>query len=460
MECPQCQAADQDGYYCVKCGAPLTDDPDNTGDAIVRRHVDAAMGEVVQRSERNKKIIAFLSGALVMLLIALVLFAATDLFGMGREALPSSDKPVVVTNEGAAEDEATKALREMKALDPNASVASDVIVGHWTNYTNGIKIDKVGDNMYRWDGKEGLFKMTFDGTSYVINRDKANYSFTMNGNDRFQLSAAATEGGNAIAEPIFKAGFVAGRVSQDGRSASGMSVNGDAFDIVGKTYGQLAGKFGPGALTVINDDQYILFRGDGGNFAVQFTGNTVPLESDLTHPTWRVVPLTNTTTNPPVAQPVEGNTTGGNQNTTTTDGDKKDNTTNGGNNTTTTTPSTEQKKDQDKTESDKPYKVEIPDMPTFPSTSAVATGVVWADLGFLINNMPTTISLSELSKVMGVSFESGSGGASANGYQFYGSDKGYFAVSYSYGNHSYKISGYGKDTLDRSKTTVFIERQS
>lgn len=48
--------------------------------------------------------------------------------------------------------------------------------------------------------------------------------------------------------------------------AESMSVNGDAFNIVGKTYAELAGTYGPGSLSVIGDDQYIVFRGEGGNF--------------------------------------------------------------------------------------------------------------------------------------------------------------------------------------------------
>ena len=106
------------------------------------------------------------------------------------------------------------------------------------------------------------------------------------------------------------------------------------------------------------------------------------------------------------------------------------------------------------------YKVEIPDMPTFPSNTAVATGVVWADLGFVIKNAPDSMSVTDLSAVLGIALEVGDAPANASGFNFYGMDDGYFAGTYGINDHSYYISGYGKNALSADKTILFIQQIS
>ena len=257
--------------------------------------------------------------------------------------------------------------------------------------------------------------------------------------------------------------------------AESMSVNGDAFNIVGKTYAELAGTYGPGSLSVIGDDQYIVFRGEGGNFAVQFQGETVPLSAqaqkdyDLTRllsgsQSYSVVPMSYDNTTPVVdttpngtTDPTTGDTTTGSttDNTptppsTTTDGNTTTNNGNGSSN------SNSNDDDEEETE----YTVEIPDMPTFPSTSAVATGVVWADLGFVIKNAPDTLTVEDLSAVLGIALEVGTAPANESGFSFYGMDEGYFAGTYAYGDHSFYISGYGNSALAPDKTILFIQQIS
>lgn len=57
-------------------------------------------------------------------------------------------------------------------------------------------------------------------------------------------------------------------------------------------------------------------------------------------------------------------------------------------------------------------------MPTFPSTSAVATGVVWADLDFVINNADT-MTVEDLSAVLGIALEVGTAPANDSGFSFW-----------------------------------------
>ena len=135
-------------------------------------------------------------------------------------------------------------------------------------------------------------------------------------------------------------------------------------------------------------------------------------------------------------------------------------TTNGG----TTTPPPSTTTDNNTTTNDEEeeteYTVEIPDMPTFPSTTAVATGVVWADLGFVINNAPDTMTVEDLSAVLGIALEVGTAPANDSGFSFYGMDEGYFAGTYAYGDQSFYISGYGNSALAPDKTILFIQQIS
>ena len=119
-----------------------------------------------------------------------------------------------------------------------------------------------------------------------------------------------------------------------------------------------------------------------------------------------------------------------------------------------------QEDDDDDDEEETEYTVEIPDMPTFPSTSAVATGVVWADLGFVIKNAPDTLTVEDLSAVLGIALEVGTAPANESGFSFYGMDEGYFAGTYAYGDHSFYISGYGNSALAPDKTILFIQQIS
>ena len=212
---------------------------------------------------------------------------------------------------------------------------------------------------------------------------------------------------------------------------------------------------------------------------MQFQGETVPLSAqaqkdyDLTpllsgSQSYSVVPMSYDNTTPVVDTTPNGTSdpsTGGD--TTTGDGTTSTPptvtvppttttpTTPGNDSTTTTTTTTDDDEDED-TE----YTVEIPDMPTFPSTTAVATGVVWADLGFVIKNAPSTLSVEDLSAVLGIALEVGTAPANESGFAFYGMDEGYFAGTYAYGDHSFYISGYGNSALAPDKTILFIQQIS
>lgn len=433
MDCPHCNAIDENGQYCTQCGEQLQT-PEDTED---------------QEQEQEKRyfgrftsqqLIAFLTGLVVMLFIALIVIAA-----MGREVYTIGEGQTVMVNKGEEpEDAETAALRAAAVIEP--SQAEDSVVGHWTYYTQPVQVEKVGDRRYRFTMKDKLYELVYDGVQYVLTNDQVRYYFVVNSSDQLQLNGADRPSGLAVENPLFPKDFLAGRVSRVGQNVHQMLVNPDAFAIVGQTYGQLAGRFGPGAVTVINDDQFIVFRGNGGNFAVAFTGKTVPLRSEGEKP-YRLTPLTNTTepTTPetPEPAPSPGNTDPGTV--------PKENT--------PTSPELESDTDKKTPEPrDYTYRVEVPEMPTFPSNAAVAGGVVWADLGFLVQNMPQQITLNELASVLGISFETGGGAEWVNGYQFYGGGSGYFAATYQYGNGRYKISGYGRDQLDKDKTTIFIEQ--
>lgn len=352
-------------------------------------------------------------------------------------------------------------VKNADTVAPDTSLAEDTIVGHWRHYNTGSVIEKIGTRRYRWTIEDKVYQLNFKDNQYIFEDETGStYTFVLVNADTIQLADSKDANGGLITNPAFESGYIAGRVGQDGTMTHSLSVNTEAFNIVGRTYADLAGTYGPGSLSVVGDDQYIIFRADGGNFAVQFSGETVPLKqsTDTSYNTvslnqsngeaYKVVPLTNTspvtpgeTTNDPTTEPSTGNggTTGG---------------------TTTNEPSTGTTQEQQEDKEDKEYKVEIPDMPTFPSNTAVATGVVWADLGFVIKNAPESMSVTDLSAVLGIALEVGDAPANASGFNFYGMDDGYFAGTYGINDHSYYISGYGKNALSADKTILFIQQIS
>ena len=416
--------------------------------------------------ERRKKLLtatALIIGILLAAIAAVYLF--TDFF----DTTPQTDPAEQVKN--------------ADTIAPDTSLAEDTIVGHWRHYNEGSVIEKIGTAQYRWTIGDKVYPLDFADNKYTYEDENGNtYIFVLTDADHIQLAALSDKSGGLITNPAFESNYIAGRVGQDGTMAESMSVNGDAFGIVGKTYAELAGTYGPGSLSVIGDDQYIVFRGEGGNFAVQFQGETVPLSAqaqkdyDLTpllsgSQSYSVVPMSYDNTTPVVDTTPNGTTdpsTGGD---TTGDGTTSTPptvtvppttttpTTPGNDSTTTTTPPTTTTTDDDEDE-DTEYTVEIPDMPTFPSTTAVATGVVWADLGFVIKNAPSTLSVEDLSAVLGIALEVGTAPANESGFAFYGMDEGYFAGTYAYGDHSFYISGYGNSALAPDKTILFIQQIS
>lgn len=422
-----------------------------------------ADGEDLNRALRKKAltIVALVIGIALAAVAAVYLF--TDIFDTNPE------------------DPAAQ-VKNADTIAPDTSLAEDTIVGHWRNYNTGSVIEKIGTGKYRWRIGDKAYPLEFKENQYIFKDENGStYTFVLTDADHIQLAASSDANGGLITNPIFESGFIAGRVGQDGTMAKSMSINADAFNITGKTYAELAGTYGPGALSVIGDDQYIVFRGEGGNFAVQFEGDTVPLAADAAGDVtvsrlatlgaplesdsdgYLMSRLTATTSDPNVTYPtVDDNTT--EDGTGTTD--------NGGTTTTTppaettpvtpTTPSVPDTSSDDSTSDDEDteYTVEIPDMPTFPSTSAVATGVVWADLGFVIKNAPDTMSVEDLSAVLGIALEVGTAPANESGFTFYGMSDGYFTGSYASGDHTYNISGYGNANLDPSKTILFIQQLS
>lgn len=411
--------------------------------------------------ERRKKLLtatALIIGILLAAIAAVYLF--TDFF----DTTPQTDPAEQVKN--------------ADTIAPDTSLAEDTIVGHWRHYNEGSVIEKIGTAQYRWTIGDKVYPLDFADNKYTYEDENGNtYIFVLTDADHIQLAASSDKSGGLITNPAFESNYIAGRVGQDGTMAESMSVNGDAFNIVGKTYAELAGTYGPGSLSVIGDDQYIVFRGEGGNFAVQFQGETVPLSAqaqkdyDLTpllsgSQSYSVVPMSydNTTPNGTTDPSTGGDTTTGDGTTSTpptvtVPPTTTTPTTPGNDSTTTTTPPTTTTTDDDEDE-DTEYTVEIPDMPTFPSTTAVATGVVWADLGFVIKNAPSTLSVEDLSAVLGIALEVGTAPANESGFAFYGMDEGYFAGTYAYGDHSFYISGYGNSALAPDKTILFIQQIS
>lgn len=407
--------------------------------------------------ERRKKLLtatALIIGILLAAIAAVYLF--TDFF----DTTPQTDPAEQVKN--------------ADTIAPDTSLAEDTIVGHWRHYNEGSVIEKIGTAQYRWTIGDKVYPLDFADNKYTYEDENGNtYIFVLTDADHIQLAASSDKSGGLITNPAFESNYIAGRVGQDGTMAESMSVNGDAFNIVGKTYAELAGTYGPGSLSVIGDDQYIVFRGEGGNFAVQFQGETVPLSAqaqkdyDLTpllsgNQSYSVVPMSydNTTPNGTSDPSTGGDTTTGDGTTSTpptvtVPPTTTTPTTPGNDSTPPTTTTTDDDEDED-TE----YTVEIPDMPTFPSTTAVATGVVWADLGFVIKNAPSTLSVEDLSAVLGIALEVGTAPANESGFAFYGMDEGYFAGTYAYGDHSFYISGYGNSGLAPDKTILFIQQIS
>ena len=335
----------------------------------------------------------------------------------------------------------TEKIKNATTITPDKGVAEDAIVGHWRHYNTGSVIEKIGTARYRWTISGHPYQLKFKDNQYIYEDDKGNtYNFALVGSDRIQLVSSADAHGGLISNPVFENGFIAGRVGQDGTMTKNLSVNTDVFDIVGKTYAELAGTYGPGSLSVIGDDQYLVFRAKNGNFAVQFSGETVPLKQANTG--YTVEKLTNTT--PPNTEPVPPTTS--------------DPVEPPSNNDTVIPDSTPDSPHSDEEEEkDKEFKVEIPDMPTFPSNSAVATGVVWVDLGLFINNAPDTMTVEDLSAVLGIALEVGTAPANESGFAFYGMSDGYFAGTYGINDHTYYISGYGNQALSADKTMIFIQ---
>lgn len=528
MQCPHCHADNQEGRFCGKCGKPLDQDacdmtrvmppleelhnapgeeaPDDANTAAASEALATALEEAEQAddadalpeeaapeadgivheeataadadasaahptppaflleddiiddentleeapaNERRKKIITAVSlivGIVLAAIAAIYLF--TDVFDTTPAADPSEQ------------------VKNADTVAPDTSLAEDTIVGHWRNYNTGSVIEKIGTARYRWTIEDKVYQLDFKDNQYVYKDENGNvYNFVLTDADHIQLASSSDSSGGLITKPVFASGYTAGRVGQDGTMAKSMSVNADAFNIVGKTYAELAGTYGPGALSVIGDNQYIIFRAEGGNFAVQFEGETVPLSAksggkyELTPlgtgtASYSVVPLSQTGTTPYTDNSASNeNTTGtdndGNSGSSTSDGSTNSNNNNQNQN-------TNDDKDDEPTE----YKVEIPDMPTFPSTTAVATGVVWADLGFVIKNAPGTMSVTDLSAVLGIALEVGTAPANQSGFNFFGSDEGYFAGTYAMNDHSFSISGYGSSALEPDKTILFIQQIS
>lgn len=350
-------------------------------------------------------IVALFVGILLAALAAIYLFTSTF------DTTPKEDPSAQVKN--------------ADTIAPDKTLAEDTIVGHWRHYNQGSQIEKIGTARYRWTIGKKVYQLDFKDNQYIYEDDYHNtYNFVLTSADRLQLASSATSSDGIIANPIFDAGYMAGRVAEDGTMTQNMTINADAFGILGKTYAELAGLYGPGALTVIGDDQYIVFRANGGNFAVQFTGDTVPLSTEE-ESDYEIVKLTS-------SENTETVTEGGSSSSSSSSSDSDT----------------------------KEYTVEIPDMPTFPSTSAVATGTLWCDLGFVVNNCPSVMTVEDLAAIFGIALETGDAPDNLSGFTFYGMEEGYFAGTYAYDNHSFYVSGYGNSALSAEKTTIFIQQIS
>lgn len=411
----------------------LDTDPPETAIALDEDHSEEANDEdptdtldeaLPTKKARNKKLLTILA---LVVGIGLAALSAIYLFNSFFNTQPVENP--------------TEKIKNATTITPDKGIAEDAIVGHWRHYNTGSVIEKIGTARYRWTISGHPYQLKFKDNQYIYEDEKGNtYAFALVGADRIHLVSSADAHGGLISNPVFENGYIAGRVGQDGTMTKNLSVNTDVFDIVGKTYAELAGTYGPGSLSVIGDDQYLVFRAKNGNFAVQFTGDTVPLKQASTG--YTVEKLTNTTpTNP---EPITPSTPDTNDPPDHNDG--------------VMPPPTPNAPDSDEEdEKDKEFKVEIPDMPTFPSNSAVATGVLWVDLGLFINNAPDTMTVEDLSAVLGIALEVGSAPSNESGFAFYGMNDGYFAGTYGINDHTYYISGYGNQSLSADKTMIFIQ---
>lgn len=430
-DAPEADAADKE---TAKDSTENDEDKNSSEDAATEDTV-----AIETKKAKRKKIItiaALVGGITLAALAGLYLFNAY--FGNSTPADPATQ------------------VKNADTIAPDTSLAEDTIVGHWRHYNTGSVIEKIGTGRYRWTIEDDVYQLDFKDNKYTYEDENGStYTFVLVNADRIQLADSKDADGGLITNPVFESGYIAGRVGQDGTMTKNLAVNPDAFNIVGRTYADLAGTYGPGSLSVIGDEQYIIFRADSGNFAVQFTGETVPLKKKTgdsykvtplsNNDSYKVVPLTDTAPVTPSEPNTDTPTTDPNTGTddiTTPDTTPPD----------TATPSEEEK--------DTEYKVEIPDMPTFPSNSAVATGVVWADLGFVIKNAPDTMSVTDLSAVLGIALEVGEAPENVSGFNFYGNSDGYFAGTYGINDHSFYISGYGKNALSADKTILFIQQIS
>ncbi len=412
-----------------------------------------------------RTVIIFLAGVCA----ALILGQLLSLLG-GADHKEGVDRAVVVSTQQVPESENVKALRKAPVLEPDPKNPQDDVVGHWQRFSQGGVIEKVGDGKYRWLIGEGTFMVTAQDGGYQVTPDEENmYFFELKGHTELRLVKSHNSLNKAVRNPAFEENFSAVRIGIDGRPASRTRINDEVFDIVGKTYGQLAGRYGPGSLTVISGQQFVIFRGEGGNFAVSFAGDTVPLsagshiESLMPRPlpllegdAGASYPLLRLSQND--AHPADPATEGGKK----PDNSQPPASNGDAGNTKPHTPQTpsgqNQNTDASASENDEEKHVlEVPNPATFPSTKAVATGVVWADLGFFVKNCPEEISLAHLSDILGLKFETGQNSGNSSGYSFYGASEGYFASNYTHNNKNYKISGYGKDALSRAGTIIFVE---
>ena len=195
--------------------------------------------------DRRKKLLtamALIIGILLAAVAAIYLF--TDFFDTTPQVDPAEQ------------------VKNADTIAPDTSLAEDTIVGHWRHYNEGSVIEKIGTARYRWTIGDAVYQLDFADNQYTYEDENGNtYVFVLTDADHIQLASSSDSGGGLISNPIFESGYIAGRVGQDGTMAQSMSVNGDAFGIVGKTYAELAGTFGPGSLSVIGDNQYIMGGG-------------------------------------------------------------------------------------------------------------------------------------------------------------------------------------------------------
>lgn len=428
MKCPHCHETDQNGRYCTKCGKDMINIEEMDDEHIVAK-TDRDLHFPHIHRPAKKTIAVFMAGSILALFLVTAVMSAMTYFSFGK------DKKVSVCDNmpNHVESDAVKNLRGEAAIKPNSTLAQDQVVGYWKHYDDHVTIDKISDNRYRWILGARTYLMTFEQDHYRVTCDeKTFYNFSFAGSDELTFRNRDGENNNS---PEFQAGYSLLRIGQDGGSVRTIRMNEDIFRIIGRTYGELAGTFGPGSLSVVDGKQFIVFRGDGGNFAVAFEGDTVPLahtpmESNQSN--WHVQHLANETGDNPL---------------TNTPPDK-------GESSKAANPATDQ---TESSSMETPREnVKIPDPAQFPATNAVATGVVWIDLGFLVQDCPSSMTLDYLSKILNVQFKKGAPSNVNSGFTFYHQNEGVFAATLRHDNRTYRISGYGRN-LDRAKTVIFLE---